>query len=282
MGYVLRRCSGDRHRYLEADVGGPDRTEKRNAHLGRGWTMKRLLWLFFLLASPAWSATYYVSGSNTGAACNANMDLTTSRNTIAAGLACATSPGDTVIVKAGTYFERVRPPTSGFTITGVRGGAGEYLTKIEGSDLLTGFVAATDTVQGVDFTGTGVYSVTKPTWTGPVSGLTNDACVLTADGASIPHISWYWGDGLGTIPTALMPAAQALAQPASNGAGFWNGTEALFATIGTKLYIRFRNGDNPTTKTIRVAPHGARLLAGPKTEQCETSQYLQNPDFADF
>src|SRR5262245_16826185 len=103
--------------------------------------MKRVFWLMMFLASPSWAATYYVrSTAAAGHTCTqAQTDNdSNARNTINLGLACLSS-GDTLIIHAGTYAERIN------TFTGSNlpaGGSWATATTVksagDGAVILTG------------------------------------------------------------------------------------------------------------------------------------------------
>lgn len=65
--------------------------------------MKKLFWIIFLLATPGWANTYYVSsGANSTNCSSATNSSTPVGPNIQRGLACLAS-GDVLTVKAGTY-----------------------------------------------------------------------------------------------------------------------------------------------------------------------------------
>lgn len=93
--------------------------------------MKRtaLLLVCLLLAAPAWATEYIVNTSATGCS---GAPCSDSNNCTALATACltingakikATSPGDIVTIKAGTYFEDIDPIASGAS-----SGGGTYIT----------------------------------------------------------------------------------------------------------------------------------------------------------
>lgn len=75
--------------------------------------MRKLVFLILLFASPLHAVTRYVgkSGSDSNS-CATSQTEGTPKLTITSGLSCM-SPGDTLIVKAGTYVEALTMPTSG-------------------------------------------------------------------------------------------------------------------------------------------------------------------------
>lgn len=237
--------------------------------------MRRLFLLILLLiASPAWAATYHYAKAGSNANSCATATSATPANaklTIQAALNCAAA-GDTVTssdTSVQTYYERNLAPTvSGtlanrITVSGARGPIGQYYTIVDGSDALTTWTAEPDM-------GVGVYSTTKPTWVGPITGLTNDPCILVSNGNSIWHISWEYTDG--GLNSTLIGESGLTTLARGPTDDIWAGVDALFANQGSKTYIHFKNGDNPNSKTIRVAP---------KSQKCYEPPY-STPDFGDF
>ena len=114
--------------------------------------MKRLPLTIILALLPvmAHSATYTVSpqgsDNNPGTAQSPWRTIQKAANTAIAG--------DTVLVQAGTYVERVTFPKSGsasnpITFTGVRGSGGSWDTIINGSNTTSGWVTAPEVGSGV-------------------------------------------------------------------------------------------------------------------------------------
>src|SRR5262245_55741700 len=76
---------------------------------------KALLFFIILAASPAWTATYYVSTTGSDAhSCSITDSAGTNKLTVNAGLGCL-SGGDTLIIHSGTYAEAINT-TSGTNI----------------------------------------------------------------------------------------------------------------------------------------------------------------------
>ena len=86
------------------------------------WLLSVLVTL--LLATPAWSATYYVaiSGSSDSNPCVDGNINAPKRNISgpSGGISCL-FPGDTLFIREGTYFEQIRPPGGSW----MRSGTGE-------------------------------------------------------------------------------------------------------------------------------------------------------------
>ncbi len=85
--------------------------------------MKKLfLFLFLMMTSPAWAATYYVSTTGLDAhACSTTDSAATNKLTISGGIDCLTNPGDILYVHSGTY-------TAGFALISLNGAAGSPIT----------------------------------------------------------------------------------------------------------------------------------------------------------
>ena len=168
-------------------------------------------------------------------------------------------PGDSVFVKAGTYFERVNMITSGsasqrIVFVGETDSAGNPLVIIDGSDATTGWVLAPEV-------GTGVWKK---------SGLSYAPWMMTVDNdKGVWRIADKWMDGAtadifggnGGYPVTngkgvLAFGATLTVAPygGSDLVGFWDGIEALFGYTGGIAYLRFRNGDNPVSRNVRVSP----------------------------
>jgi parallel beta-helix repeat protein len=104
--------------------------------------LRGLLLLGILLhASHAWGATYYVaaSGGNDSRSCLTAQTLGTPLLTVNAGVACLSSPGDILYIRAGTYaesvyiFNKVGTAAQNITIAGYPGDARPMLVPGTGS-----------------------------------------------------------------------------------------------------------------------------------------------------
>jgi len=216
--------------------------------------------ILFVLTIPetASGATFYVAtngndSNGDGSIGNPWRTIQKCVNMVSAGSTCQIGPG--------TFYERVTFSRSGtaanrITVKGSKSGA-TFQTIVDGSETLTGWTQDF----GVDPNGR-VWKTIKPTWMGG-SGLTSDPCSMTADGKTIWKIAWRWSDGGeyldGTWQDHLSYPSNATFTwdkgTSMEGTVFlWDGIEALFANVGSYTYLRFRNGDNPNSKSIRVAP----------------------------
>ena len=151
-------------------------------------------------------------------------------------------PGNRILVKAGTYYERIALKNSGragspIVIEGERGPSGERLTVIDGSDPLTGWVR------------TNTWGVWQTT--------------------NIPYeIGWLGVDDKHILkmvrPYESELDLEHLDYPPDFHVGmnyitgyinvyYWDVFEALW-TGGNPAYVRFRNGDDPNTKNMRSSP----------------------------
>jgi parallel beta-helix repeat protein len=202
------------------------------------------------------AATYYVStsgsDSNPGSSSQPWRTIQKAANTAAAG--------DTVTVRAGTYYERVQINVSGtssqrITFQGERGSNGEWLTIIDGSNPVSGWVAAPEV-------GSGVYRTTS---------IGYEPYSLTVDDKTIWRINTRSMNGE-FVENAQGTGFDALARPAnavvyysgSPAINYWDGIEALFGYRKGNTYIRFRNGDNPGAKNIRASPGPATEYSAPE------------------
>ncbi len=160
------------------------------------------------------------------------------------------APGDTVIVRAGTYRERVEINVNGspgqpITFQGERGPSGEWLSIIDGGDPVSGWVPAPEV-------GAGVYKTTS---------IGYEPWAMTVDDTTIWRINTDSMNGIvvegtrGTGFEALATPANAIVNyPDSPDIKYWDGMEALFGYRDGVTYIRFRNGDDPNGKNLRSSP----------------------------
>jgi len=103
-----------------------------------------LLFLAAALAQPAWAVTYYVA--TTGNDANSGTSVTQPFRTIQRGMNVVV-PGDTVLIRGGTYREQVEAIKGGTADKPITVAAypGE-IPVIKGSDIVTGWVADSTTV----------------------------------------------------------------------------------------------------------------------------------------
>ena len=147
----------------------------------------------------------------------------------------------------GTYFERVTPTVSGstgtpITLLGERGAAGERLAVIDGSDTYTGGWTL--------HSGTGTSSIYRTTSAPYTIGhmQVDDKHILKMRDPYTPSET-----SLAELQYA--PNAQAgLSYITGNlQVAYWDAWAELW-TGSNPAYVRFRNGDNPTSKNMRVCP----------------------------
>lgn len=190
-----------------------------------------------------------------------------SNNCLAPWAACATlqhavdlaACGDTVTVLPGTYFQRLSTTksctsTTRLTIQGTRGVGGSFATRLDGSTAASGWTSAAAScgsalcfrITNPGFTPRHLYATSQrlSVWRIHQSGnLTGPACSgcsgtgFTVLGRS-PTSTIDWG--VGTV-------------------NYWDGVEALWGEEGGFTYARFRNGEDPDTLSVRVAPSGGTI-----------------------
>jgi|LGVF01.1.fsa_nt_gb hypothetical protein len=160
--------------------------------------------------------------------------------------------GDKVIVKDGVYNEFVEVRTSGspskpITFEGERGTTGEWLTIIDPSTPIErGWKPAPEI-------GAGVYK----------QDLGFEPFEMMVDYKTISRITnENMNDGTGVMYLALASDADYPNDaPQTVGWGtvkWWDGLEAMYGYKGSNglTYIRFRDDDDPNTKSIRATPNG--------------------------
>ena len=213
--------------------------------------MIRNLLILLCVASQLSAATYYVrtdgNDSNTGTADSAGGAWLT------IGKAASTAAaGDTVNVAAGTYAEHVSLLTSGssgnrITFQGTRGGGGEWLTIIDPSVELSssGWVSA------------GMNGAWKKTSLPFVPGH------VQVDGKHLYNANPRTVES-GLAWSLMSPAAAATTTHPDLGWNtplpYWDGVEGLWCYATNYLFIRFRNGESPSTKTIRISNANGQFM----------------------
>jgi Right handed beta helix region len=160
------------------------------------------------------------------------------------------APGDTVIVRAGTYRERVEINVNGspgqpITFQGERGPNGEWLSIIDGGDPVSGWVPAPEV-------GAGVYKTTSIGYE-PWAMTVDDTTIwrINTDSMNGVVVEGTRGTGFGALAT---PADAIVNYQGSPDIKYWDGIEALFGYRDGVTYIRFRNRDDPNRKNIRSSP----------------------------
>jgi len=130
--------------------------------------------------------------------------------------------GDTIVVRAGLYRERVAFKSSGVTLQGDAGAI------IDGGDLVQGWVPAPER-------GPYIYKKTMPWRPGNLSWK-NKACIWIYEAYVADGSAWAWMNWAPSDPN-------------------WNGVEAMGLDVGNVAYVRFRNGQSPDGEPITIAPH---------------------------
>jgi Right handed beta helix region len=170
------------------------------------------------------------------------------------------APGDTVIVRAGTYRERVEINVNGspgqpITFQGERGPNGEWLSIIDGGDPVSGWVPAPEV-------GAGVYKTTSIGYE-PWAMTVDDTTIWRINTASMNGIVVEGTRGTGFEALAT-PADAIVNYPDSPDIKYWDGIDALFGYRDGVTYIRFRNGDDPNVKNLRSSPGPVRESSMPE------------------
>jgi hypothetical protein len=203
--------------------------------------------------------TYYVVATNGNDAKDGTTPQTAFRTIQHA--ADIVQPGDRVIVKAGVYNEFIQIRYSGtesqkIIFEGERGPNGEYLSIIDPSVRITGWVRDEEM-------GFGVYSNTDV-------GFEPYAMVVERDGDTfdIPRLG-HWGDIYDGFQYLAYPPDQlAIYKIESLNTGYdvyyWDGIEALYGYTNNTAYLRFRDGENPNNMMIKAAPSGGAIYFNDK------------------
>ena len=214
-----------------------------------------ILLISLLLCVQAGAATYYVSTTN--AAASDDNDGSSALPWLTIGKATATvAAGDTVIVKAGTYNEAVLMATSGtagspITFTGERDASGNWLTIVDAGTAMTNWYPAPEI-------GAGVYVQTN--LSNPIVEMTVGASAqrvpfvyTMTNGTYVKGYVYTAASGVTNGYDLLNLASDAVVTLAggTNQISFWDGTGAIFCSTGTVCYLRFKNGDDPNTNSVR-------------------------------
>lgn len=208
----------------------------------------RLFTLFLFISLDAFAATYYVDTTNSAASDSNNGAQVTPWKTIGKATATVVA-GDTVYIQPGLYNEYVTNTTSGssvnpITFAGARVG-GSLLTVIDPSTSISSWSAAPEINSNVweavvPFTPSevtintqrvaGVYSM------GDISSTATNAYRNASSVGLLTGTNWL------SFPTnVVMQSGET-----GNNINSWDGIEALWGTTGGKLYMRKRDGGQPS------------------------------------
>lgn len=230
--------------------------------------------LAFLIPACASAATYHVTP--TGADSNSGASPGTALRTIQKA-ADRAQPGDLILIHAGTYAETVTIRNSGapdrpITFRGQRGPNGEWLARIDPSVPLAAEWSPAPEA------GEGVFKTAFPGF---------EPFLMLVDGRFIPRI-WptHMQNGLGFQKLAYPPdqrvAVGRLDLPKAGGTGvffagtgeeidpagvktipYWDTVGAMYGCRDSMIYLRFRDREHPSLKSIRAAPQGGGIeIAG--------------------
>ena len=218
------------------------------------WRLFVLLWIL-TLASPAFAATYYVS--TTGDNGNAGTSAGAAWETLQHAHDTATN-GDTIMILAGQYYQRVRITKNSMTWTG------EVGTIVDGSDSLTGWSAYGD----------GIYRVSTPGYEPfELMALSTTAKLSVQKYANSMMNGTVCENCCGTGLDVMAFATDALCENRI----YWDGWEAGFGVTGGFVYLRFRNGEDPDDMSVRVSP-GATTNRGTFTIDGGDNNIIENMD----
>ena len=207
------------------------------------WVFPYFLFSFILLlASHSNAATIFVSSSlgDDGAPGTSGAPL----RTITKALELA-GPGDTVLVKAGTYNERLTITKSGqpgrpIVIQGERGSTGEWRSVLDTTESFSySWVSAPEKGSPM------IYKTNKIPYS-PGALLVDGKAVWRAQDT-------YMSDGSAFAKFAKSPDAAIVTLYGKTKGLYWDGIDALFGYAAPYTYVRFRNGEDPNRKSIRVS-----------------------------
>jgi len=193
-------------------------------------------------AQPLTGSVYFVAmdGDDTQAG-----GATSPFKTIAMALSMV-KPGDTVRIRAGNYCETMDVHVSGMegkpiTLEGERGSDGGWLTKIDPSVTLTAkWVPAPEV-------GAGVYKMPFPGF---------EPFLMLVDGKFIPRIWPTQMDSGEGFKRLAYPSDHRVKTYVGNRVAYWDVMGAMYGCKDGQVYVRFRDGDDPNDKHIRIAPEG--------------------------
>lgn len=210
--------------------------------------------LIFVVSWCISGATYYVSNDGDDAS---QGTIDSPWKTMGYSMTNAVS-GDTVIIKAGIYREFLTPQNSGtdgnpIVFQGERSGS-EWLTIIDPStDASTGWLAAPEI-------GDGVFKLESLPFETHEMTINNKrvAYVWTVGSMASAINSAYSASGLttGVEFLTLPPTSTLVSNFNGNLVTFWDSVLALYSTDGgSTTYLRLRDGSNPNSLNIRIAPN---------------------------
>lgn len=215
------------------------------------------------------AATYYVAttGNDTSPGTEMQPWRTIQR------AANRVQPGDRVLVQPGVYYERVVMKTSGssnapIVFEGTRGAGGELLSVIDGGDRVTATWAPAPNMPLV-YRAQLPYEPYAMTLDGPQCVSNPDDCSKTVwrigSDAMYQRQTFATGQSnaamAGWAALTRAPDAELIPYIAKTPVKYWDGIEALFGYHDGYTYLRFRNGDNPNSKPLRISP-------GPLCQYC--------------
>ncbi|HCI44808.1 MAG TPA: hypothetical protein DE315_04680, partial [Candidatus Omnitrophica bacterium] len=228
--------------------------------------------------TPSMGTVYYVSPAGS----DANSGTETLPWKTIQKAADSAKPGDTVYVKAGTYYEKVKINQSGLAgqpiiFEGERGPDGKWLAVIDGSDPTSGWMPAPEI-------GPGVYKTTKIPYNPYAMIADGDKNIARIHDDNMTDNAKGFMDTWGSWQNLMKTPKDKTRQIKCNDGTlfaevkFWDGVEAYFgylngtttytkydgtiveSTYSNTTFIRFRNGDDPGTRNVRSSPGPIRCF----------------------
>lgn len=233
------------------------------------WLLATILYAAMSLVAHAATISVELTGAD---AAGCGVIPNPSCRTIGYAVNSRAQAGDTVQVGAGTFQERVVIGRSGLsgqpiTIQGTRGSGGEWLTIVDGSVQVpsTGWTRWSSDSENVRYL----------TWyhadLESLIGGSEPWAMVTAGYEKIPK-AWNTSEYPASLVLEISPTEDWPEDGYDTLADGFEGFGAFFAYMNGNTYVRFRDGDNPGTVGVRVAPGGGVFDIG-------SQDYINVKDF---